>query len=260
MVCEGGMASEPFIASFNGVFKALRACALACCWAGFAHAQEGGDLQVQILYAFHTQDANHLLEIKQTLRNDVQKDKASAATRYHLAHADWRLAQLTGAVHRDQAQQALQECVDQLNVLLEAGQSSVESLALQSACYSDLANFKKMQSALLRARGAARLVEARHIAPSNPRVKLVGALAQLERTAPTEPIPRELIEAAEAFEHSPATGNESPCWGHAETYLRYGHELRVRGDVLGARNWIEKALIAAPDYKAAESELARLGR
>ena len=260
MVCEGSMASEPLIALFNGLFKALRACALAGCWIACAHAQEGGDLQVQILYAYHTEDANHLLEIKQTLSNEIQKEKASAATRYHLAHADWRLAQLTGTARKDQTQQALQECVDQLNVLLEAEKFSVEGLVLQSICYSDLANFKKMQSALLRTRAAARLVEARRIAPRNPRVKWIFALAKLERISPADAIPRELPEAAETFEHSPATSNESPCWGHAETYLRYGHELRLRGDVLGARNWIEKALIAAPDYKSAESELALLGR
>jgi hypothetical protein len=64
----------------------------------------------------------------------------------------------------------------------------------------------------------------------------------------------------ELFDHSPATSEEAPGWGHAESYLLMGHELRLRGDVLGARNWIEKALITAPDYKAAQAELALLNR
>jgi hypothetical protein len=34
----------------------------------------------------------------------------------------------------------------------------------------------------------------------------------------------------------------------------------MRGDVLGARNWIEKALIAAPDYKMAQRQLALLAK
>ena len=51
-----------------------------------------------------------------------------------------------------------------------------------------------------------------------------------------------------------------PGWGHAEAYLALGHQLLQRGDVLGARNWIERALIAAPDYKAAQRELAPLER
>jgi hypothetical protein len=40
--------------------------------------------------------------------------------------------------------------------------------------------------------------------------------------------------------------------------LALGRELQARGDQLGARNWIEKSLIAAPDYKAAQRQLALL--
>ena len=39
-----------------------------------------------------------------------------------------------------------------------------------------------------------------------------------------------------------------------------GRQLQSRGDVLGARNWIEKALIMAPDFKAAQRQLATLVR
>jgi len=34
----------------------------------------------------------------------------------------------------------------------------------------------------------------------------------------------------------------------------------MRGDHLGARNWIEKALIAAPDFKTAQRQLASLSK
>ena len=37
-----------------------------------------------------------------------------------------------------------------------------------------------------------------------------------------------------------------------------GTQLQVKGDVLGARNWLEKSLLAAPDYKAAQREMAAL--
>ena len=55
-------------------------------------------------------------------------------------------------------------------------------------------------------------------------------------------------------------GTDSPGWGHAEAYLALGRELQARGDRLGARNWIEKALIAAPDDKAAQRQMALLTR
>jgi tetratricopeptide (TPR) repeat protein len=70
----------------------------------------------------------------------------------------------------------------------------------------------------------------------------------------------ELQLAAQLFEQSSGTSNDAPGWGHAEAYLALGHELQVRGDHLGARNWIEKALLAAPDYKAAQRQLASLAK
>jgi hypothetical protein len=39
-----------------------------------------------------------------------------------------------------------------------------------------------------------------------------------------------------------------------------GRQLELRGDLVGARNWIEKSLIMAPDFKAAQRQLATLAR
>jgi Tfp pilus assembly protein PilF len=64
--------------------------------------------------------------------------------------------------------------------------------------------------------------------------------------------------AAQLFDAASATSIDAPGWGHAEAYLALGRELQSRGDQLGARNWIEKSLIAAPDYKAAQRQLALL--
>ncbi len=70
----------------------------------------------------------------------------------------------------------------------------------------------------------------------------------------------ELQLAAQLFEQSSGTSIDTPGWGHAEAYLALGRELQARGDHLGARNWIEKSLIAAPDYKAAQRQLALLSK
>jgi Tfp pilus assembly protein PilF len=51
---------------------------------------------------------------------------------------------------------------------------------------------------------------------------------------------------------------DAPGWGHGEAYLELGRQYQARGDLLGARNWIEKALIVAPDYKSAQRQLASL--
>jgi hypothetical protein len=64
--------------------------------------------------------------------------------------------------------------------------------------------------------------------------------------------------ATQEFDASPATSTDVPGWGHAEAYLAMGRAVQARGDTVGARNWIEKSLLAAPDYKAAQKQLASL--
>ncbi|MDB6085645.1 MAG: hypothetical protein JWN43_3526, partial [Gammaproteobacteria bacterium] len=102
------------------------------------------------------------------------------------------------------------------------------------------------------------------LAPRNPRVAFMTALDELAR-AKSDSVQNahayaQLELAARLFEQSPATDSDVPGWGHADAYLELGRQLQSRGDVLGARNWIEKALIVAPDFKAAQRQLADLVR
>jgi hypothetical protein len=93
-------------------------------------------------------------------------------------------------------------------------------------------------------------------------VNLLIALDGLEHSPRGSPQNEEaflrLGRAAQLFEASSATGADAPGWGHAEAYLALGRQLLLRGDFLGARNWIEKSLIAAPDFKAAQQQLAAI--
>jgi tetratricopeptide (TPR) repeat protein len=236
---------------------------LLLCLAGApVRAQRGGDLQAQILYAFQSEDINALASLVQTLKTQEQGGAADSALRYHLAHADYRLALLSGEAHPRNAETALNECIDQLKPLLEQDGNSVEALALQSACYSNIVRYKKFDAMLYRSRAADRLRAAFKLAPKNPRVLYLSAIDALARANPGSSefnLAFEQLElAAQLFEQSSATTIERPSWGHAEAYLELGRQLESRGDVLGARNWIEKALIMAPDYKAARRQLATL--
>jgi tetratricopeptide (TPR) repeat protein len=235
---------------------------LPCLVGAPLHAQRGGDLQAQILYAFQSEDMNELASLVQTLKTQEQAGTADNALRYHLAHADYRLALLSGEAHPRNAETALSECIDQLKPLLEQDANSVEALGLQSACYSNLVRYKKFEAVLYRSRAADRLRAAFKLAPRNPRVLYLSAIDALARANPGSPESNlafeQLERAAQLFEQSSATTIDSPGWGHAEAYLELGRQLESRGDVLGARNWIEKALIMAPDYKAARRQLATL--
>src|SRR5260370_12252507 len=60
---------------------------LLLCVAGAPiHAQRGGDLQAQILYAFQSEDVNELASVIQTLKNQEQAGTADTSAAYPLAH------------------------------------------------------------------------------------------------------------------------------------------------------------------------------
>jgi tetratricopeptide (TPR) repeat protein len=233
-------------------------CAFGLC----AAAQEGGDLQAQILYAFYVEDTNALASLAQQLATQEQSGGADDTLRYHLAHAQYREGLLGARQKSRTADPAFAGCVNELKPVLERQPDNVEALALQSACYANLSRLRMLEAVLLRTRADERIARAAQLDPHNPRVELLHALQTLARARPgsTDGVRAtgELKLAARAFELSSTTSVEAPGWGHAETYLELGRQLQAGGDVIGARNWIEKALIVAPDYKAAQRQLAGL--
>jgi tetratricopeptide (TPR) repeat protein len=224
--------------------------------------QQGGDLQAQILYAYQAEDGNSLANLTQELTTQVKADSGDASLRYHLAHAQYRRGLLAEPKNAHEAESAFADCVDQLKTVLSQDVKSVEALILQSACYTGLASHKKLESVLLRSRSDERLKAALELAPHNPRAVFLSGMEGLNRGQPgsaeRQRALAQLQLAAQLFDASSATNIDTPGWGHAEAYLALGRELQSRGDQLGARNWIEKSLIVAPDYKAAQRQLALL--
>ncbi|HSY97696.1 MAG TPA: hypothetical protein VK793_18875 [Steroidobacteraceae bacterium] len=244
--------------------RSLVAAALLL-WAAATPAQQGGDLQAQILYAYQSEDGNALANLIQDLTVQVKADAGDASLKYHLAHAQYRSGLLAAAADAGaRAESAFSDCIDQLKPLASQDVKSVEALILQSACYAGLADQRKLESVLLRSRSDERLKTALKLAPHNPRAVFLSSMQGLARAKPGSDEQRrcfaELERAAQLFDQSPATNIDTPGWGHAEAYLALGRQLQSRGDQLGARNWIEKSLIAAPDYKAAQRQLAQLVR
>jgi len=124
------------------VARKLLFCALLS-FASQAPAQQGGDLQAQILYAYQTEDANALANLIQDLSTQVNADAADPALRYHLAHALYRRGLLAAGGNAHEADVAFAGCVDQLKPVLSQDAKSVESLLLQSACYAGLADLRR---------------------------------------------------------------------------------------------------------------------
>ncbi len=225
-----------------------------------AIAQQGGDNQAQILYAYQTEDVHRLSELARNLNAQIKPELHDNNLRYDLAHTEYRLAQLLGDGKPHETLIALESCTEQLTPLLthalkqdvRPAVKSAELMILKSACDTDLAKYKPVQAARLRRHALELLRDALKIAPQNPRAVYLMAATEQPLSAQV------LLNSAELFEKSPATSDDAPGWGHAEAYLSLGLQLASQGDKLGARNWIEKALIAAPDFKAAQRQLTIL--
>jgi tetratricopeptide (TPR) repeat protein len=227
-----------------------------------AAAQQGGDLQAQIVYASQSEDQNALADLEAGLSAKLEGGGGDASLRYSLAHAAYRYAALAAHGNPRESEHAAGLCVDQLKPLLRQNQHNVEALVLQSECYRYLADFKPIEAVLLRRLSTERLDEALQVAPRNPRALLFAALRGLA-PASGDAVVRgralaQLRLATELFAQASATGTDAPGWGDAEAYLALGQELQRQGDQLGARNWIERALIASPDYRAAQRARAGL--
>lgn len=246
------------------MFRVASLVLIAMFAAAPAQAQEGGDLQAQILYAFHTEDTHQLGNLVQSLTTQVKAGGASASLHYHLAHALYRFGLLMGDSRSGNSGAAFVDCIDELKPVLEEDVKSAEALILQYACYANLAKYRRLEAVVERSHAADRLAKAFALAPRNPRVLYFKAMDGLAHAKPGSPENNqafaELQQAAQLFEQSSATREDVPGWGHAEAYLALGMQLEQHGDLLGARNWIEKSLIVAPDYKKAQRELASLVR
>lgn len=98
------------------------------------------------------------------------------------------------------------------------------------------------------------LAEARARDDDNPRIALVEAWA-LERAARADAAHRDvaaakLAAAVEAFDAwTPSI--DDPEWGHAEALTSLAAGTLQRGQMRAARDLLERALLLAPDYRAA---------
>src|SRR5258708_11920636 len=156
-------------------------------WAPAAWAQQGGDYQAQILYAYQTEDTNGLANLIQDLTTRVKEDAGGASLRYHLAHAQYRRGLLAGTARANEAETAFADCVDQLKPVLSQDVKSVEARVLQSACYAELANYRRIESVLLRSRSDERLDAALALAPRNPRARLLSSKKGMHQRQPRPP-------------------------------------------------------------------------
>jgi hypothetical protein len=155
-----------------------------------------------------------------------------------------------------------QQCVDGLDRVLVRDSGSAEALALQSAClalHSDLDPWRSPFAAPL---SLARIDKALKLAPENPRVLLLGALAAGDRPrlfgGDTQQGFELMRRAVSAFERQTAQAASPPSWGAADAFTDMAQDYLGLGDTLAARNVLERALLVAPEFAQARQLMAEI--
>lgn len=240
--------------------RASLAC-LACLLAlGTVHAADEEhwlDVEGQIQYSYYTEDLRSLGNL--AARLDAHAD-APALQSYYAALAYYRLAMLGGERDKLHAGAAAEQCSASLDQSLKARADWAEALALQGACAGLLADLKALRAPLAGTRSRARLAHALELEPHNPRVLLLDGALDFERAHSGTKARScgEFAAAVRAFEVARPGEERAPEWGAAEGYAYRARCDLERGDVVAARDALERALLIAPGFQLARRLMARI--
>jgi tetratricopeptide (TPR) repeat protein len=240
------------------------ALVMACLGGAQAQSLDRADMESRIEYAWFTGDANALRGVVQGIGAATRKDGESADSHYLLALAQYRLglllAMTDGRADSQAVGAALERCAAQAGKALELRGDWAEAYALQGVCHVRLAGLGGWKSMINASLGSMKLDKALELMPASPRVALLEAMRIHEQggRGRREEALEKFRHALELFEAAPRQQRNWPDWGHAEAYVWLGQCLYEDGDLLGARNAWERALIVAPEYAAARRALRGL--
>jgi hypothetical protein len=236
------------------------ACLLAPAIASAASDAQWLDTEGQIQYAFYTEDLRALTNLATRLDS---KAAAEPLQGYYAALAYYHLALTAEARDKPRAANAAERCVANLEPLLQARSDWADALALQGACLGSVAELKPLRAPFAGPHSRAQLARALKLEPHNPRALMLDGWLQYERAhsdaqAAKQRACVELAAAVSAFEAGRAAEEHVPEWGIAEGYTYRARCDLERGEVGGARDALERALLIAPDFQLARRLIARI--
>jgi hypothetical protein len=218
------------------------------------------DSAARMQYAFFTDDIQALEEVLARVTEYKPPEGLEAARSYQLAYGHWRLAELyAAAAERDrdaasQAANAARVCVDEARDTVAKDARDAEAHAILAVCEAlprgGLRLPKVVAGSCARSRA---LRTATALAAKNPRVRLIEALCTNAPDTAAE-ITR-WREIADTFSTMDAARQGKPDWGHAEALVELARRYLRHNDRVAARDAVERALVIAPDYVAAQALL-----
>ncbi|HET7756821.1 MAG TPA: hypothetical protein VFK87_06165 [Steroidobacteraceae bacterium] len=220
------------------------------------------DFESRIQYGYYTEDARSLQNLTAVIAADESHGRMHG---YYAGLLAWRRAQLAAAVPAgagDSAAQLSDRCVDSLDDALGASREFAEGLALRATCRLAPVELAGRHGPLAARRGGQELEEALRLAPANPRVLLLVGLSDYQLPPALggnkERALTRLRAAVAAFEAERRGTERLPGWGAAEAYFYLARDLLDHADPVGARDALERALLIAPEFAAAQRLMVKI--
>lgn len=221
---------------------------------------EFDDAVSRMQFAFYTADTRSLEEMLTLLAEFEVDAKLAAAKSYQLAYGHWKLAQLYTEPlgerprpnSKSSATKAAKACVQHARETIAKDPRVADVYAIEAVCD----DFYSHPVGLL-AGGCARSKSMRTaltLGAENPRVHFISALCAPEVEGDAGVIDRWRTVVAK-FEAAPPSQPGKPDWGHAEALTQLGKSYLQRGEMVAARDVLERALVLAPDYRQAQKLL-----
>jgi len=218
------------------------------------------DATARLQFAFYTADTRVLEEmLTQIDRFDVDA-RLAAAKSYQLAYGQWKLAQLYGQPRDERARpnsrsiasKAAKACVQHARQTIAKDPRMADIHAIEAACdgFSPGSN-DGGSAACARSKS---LRTALTLGADNPRVHFINELCSQSIEGDPAAIDRWRAVVAK-FEAAPLSQPGKPDWGHAEALVSLGESYLKRGEMVAARDVLERALVLAPDYRQAQKLL-----
>lgn len=222
------------------------------------------DAAARIQYSFHTADVRGIEQALATLPPLELPESRKGMKEYYTAYGYWKLAELhTEAAAagqraaRGNAVQAASACEDASERATKLDARLAEAYAMHAIC-SALAS---RAPNVLTLGGCIRhraLRTAHELEPANPRVRLIETQCMLEDDKAAPDVLARVQTLVKDFEAAAPVAPGRPDWGQAEASLLLGRLLLQQGNRVAARDAVERALVVAPDYRAARDLLQQI--
>lgn len=224
------------------------------------------DAVARLQFAFYTGDSRALESMLGEFATFEVDAGLAAAKSYQLAYGNWKLAQLLAqpederprTASRSSADKAAKKCVQHAREAIEKDPRMADIYAIEAVCDT----FEPSLWSSEGANGSSACVRnksmrtALTLGADNPRVQFINALCSPDAGGDPAALERWRTVVAK-FEAAPPSQPGKPDWGHAEALTLLGQGYLKRGEMVAARDVLERALVLAPDYREAQKLLQR---